>query len=260
MKMRKLYKEQGNNFLQLKEKNEANAIFGKTIENKSKRIDVRIAAKEKDAIRYNSNPLIKDLKHIGESHIMYVMKKTSYYENKPIIIGMSILESSKQHYYDLYYDYIKPFYGDKVKYLYGDTDSFFLEINKSEEEVKMDFDNELKCIIDSNELGKLKIEAFIEKISIVKSKCYEYTDCSNKKVIKFTGVNKGFLPEHGKITDALLGNKTIKNIEIVKLVSKEHTIKEVKQERKVDFNDDKITIEEDGILCHPLGYIRTLSS
>ena len=57
------------------------------------------------------------------------MKKTKVKMNKPIYLGLSILEiSSKTLMYEFWYDYIKPKYGDNVKLCYMDTDSFIMHI------------------------------------------------------------------------------------------------------------------------------------
>ena len=52
------------------------------------------------------------------------MKKTKVKINQPVYLGMSILDISKMLMYEFWYDYIKPKYGDRVKLLYMDTDSF----------------------------------------------------------------------------------------------------------------------------------------
>ena len=48
--------------------------------------------------------------------------------NKPVYLGMSILDISKTLMYECWYDYIKPKYQDKAKLCYMDTDSFAIHI------------------------------------------------------------------------------------------------------------------------------------
>ena len=54
------------------------------------------------------------------------MKKTKVKINQPVYLGMSILDISKTLMYEFWYNYIKPKYGDRVKVLYMDTDSFVI--------------------------------------------------------------------------------------------------------------------------------------
>ena len=48
--------------------------------------------------------------------------------NKPVYLGMSILDISKTLMYEFWYDYIKPKYKNKAKLCYMDTDSFAIHI------------------------------------------------------------------------------------------------------------------------------------
>ena len=48
--------------------------------------------------------------------------------NKPVYLGMSILDISKTLMYKLWYDYIKPKYEDSSKLCYTDSDSFIIYI------------------------------------------------------------------------------------------------------------------------------------
>ena len=56
------------------------------------------------------------------------MKKTKVKVNKPVYLGMSILEISKTLMYKFQYDYVKPKYEDRAKLCYTDTDSFIIHI------------------------------------------------------------------------------------------------------------------------------------
>ena len=56
------------------------------------------------------------------------MKKIKVKMNKPIYLGLSILEISKTLMYEFWYEYMKPEYADDVKLCYMDTDSFIMHI------------------------------------------------------------------------------------------------------------------------------------
>ena len=56
------------------------------------------------------------------------MKKTKVKMNKPVYLGLSILEISKTLMYEFFYDYMKPKYGDNVKLCHMYTDSFIMHI------------------------------------------------------------------------------------------------------------------------------------
>ena len=48
--------------------------------------------------------------------------------NKPVYVGMSILDISETLKYKFWYDYIKPKYEDRSKLCYTDNDSFIIHI------------------------------------------------------------------------------------------------------------------------------------
>ena len=60
------------------------------------------------------------------------MKKTKVKMNKPIYLGLSILEISQILMYEYWYDYMEPNYDNNVKLCYMDTDSFIMDIKTND--------------------------------------------------------------------------------------------------------------------------------
>ena len=52
--------------------------------------------------------------------------------NKPIYLGLSILEISKMLMYEFWYEYLYLKYGDRIKLCYTDTESFMMH-NETED-------------------------------------------------------------------------------------------------------------------------------
>ena len=56
------------------------------------------------------------------------MRKTQILMNKPVYLGLSILDLNKTVMYEFWYDYVKPKYGENAKLCYMDTDSFIVYV------------------------------------------------------------------------------------------------------------------------------------
>ena len=67
-------------------------------------------------------------KWFSETLLAIEMKKTKVKMNKPVYLGLLILEVSKTLIYEFWHDYMKPKYGDNVKLCYMDTDNFIMHI------------------------------------------------------------------------------------------------------------------------------------
>lgn len=108
-----------------------NAVFGKMIENLRARSDVRLIIKwdgKFGARSFIAMPNFKTCKIFDEELVAIEMDKTHIFMNKPIIVGMCVLEISKLTMYEFLYDHLKPLYGDKCCVAYTDTDSFILAV------------------------------------------------------------------------------------------------------------------------------------
>ena len=105
-----------------------NAVFGKTMKNVRKHRDIRLVTTDRRRIQLTSESNYHTTKYFSENLMATEMKKTKVKMNKPIYLGMSILDISKTLMYEFWYDYIKPKYQDKAKLCYMDTDSFVIQI------------------------------------------------------------------------------------------------------------------------------------
>lgn len=104
------------------------------MENMRSRVDIQL--KTDWGGRYGvrklvSKPNFKRFTIFDENLVAVELSQVNIHMNKPIAIGMAILDSSKVCMYDFFYNHIKPKYGSNVAMVYTDTDSFILEI-KSE--------------------------------------------------------------------------------------------------------------------------------
>ena len=84
-----------------------NSVYGKTMENLTKRIIVRLVTNEKDFLKYTSRPT-----HI--THKIFVKNFAAIQEIKPVLIltkpiyvEFTVLELSKWLMYDFHYNFIK---------------------------------------------------------------------------------------------------------------------------------------------------------
>ncbi|XP_067214605.1 uncharacterized protein [Linepithema humile] len=103
-----------------------NAVFGKTMENVRNHTDVRLVTQWEG--RYGAEAMIaKPNFHsrsvFSENLIAVELRKLEVKFDKPIYVGMCILDISKTCLYKFHYEYMAPLYRDNCKIMYTDTDS-----------------------------------------------------------------------------------------------------------------------------------------
>ena len=94
------------------------SVFGKTMENVRKYRDIKLVTTDKRRNRLVSEPNYHTTKWFSENLLAIEMKKIKVKMNKPVYLGLSILEFSKTLMYEFWYDYMKPKYGNNVKLCY----------------------------------------------------------------------------------------------------------------------------------------------
>ena len=185
-----------------------NSVFGKTMENIRNRVNIKLTTTGEQFKKLTAKPNYENRKIFNENLVSVHMKKTSLTMNKPVYLGMSILDLSKTLMFDFHYKYIIPKYGNKAKLLFTDTDSFLYEIQTKDfykdisGDVKDRFDTSdypeghpsgIPTGVNKKVLGMFKDEAAGKNITEfvgLRSKLYSYKMEEGKENKKCKGIKK----------------------------------------------------------------------
>ena len=170
------------------------------------------------------------------------MNKTNVKMNKPIYLGLSILDISKILMYEFWYNYVKPKCGSDVKLCYMDTDSFVMNI-KTEDFYK-DIANDVEKRFDTSNyevnsplstgtnkkvIGLMKDELgrkIITEFVTLRPKTYSYSTDDGKEDKKAKGTKKCVIKRMIKFNDyknCLLKDKVILKSQ-QRFISKKHDV------------------------------------
>ena len=94
-----------------------NAVFGKTMENVRNHRDIKLVTTDKKKKKLVSEPNYHTTKHFADNLLAIEMEKTKVRMNKPVYLGMSILDISKTIMYEFWYDCIKRKYETEQIYV-----------------------------------------------------------------------------------------------------------------------------------------------
>ena len=124
-----------------------NAVFRKIMEKVRKHRDIKLVTTDRRS-QLVSEPNYHNAKWFSENLLAIDMKKAKVKMNKPVYLGLTILEVSKRLMYEFWYDYMKPKYGDNAKLCYIDTDSFIKHIKT--EDFNKDIADDVKKRFDTS--------------------------------------------------------------------------------------------------------------
>ena len=179
-----------------------NSVYGKTMQNLRKRINVRLVNNETDFLKYTSRPTHITHKIFGKNYAAIHEIKPVLILNKPIHVGFTVLDLSKWKMYDFHYNFIKKNFNAEL--LFTDTDSLTYEIkseNVYEEVFKhkhlFDFSNfpkNSKFFGEANKkvIGKMKDVSegiAIDEFVGLKSKMYSIKNIDGKESDTAKGKN-----------------------------------------------------------------------
>ena len=250
-----------------------NTVFGKTMENIRKHRDIKLVTTDKKRNKLVSEPNYHTMNYISEDLSIIEMNKTKVKMNKPIYLGLSILEISKLLMYEFWYDYMKPKYDDNIKLCYMDADSFIMNIKIEDfykdiaKDVEKRFDTSnyevnrpLPTGKNKKVIGLIKDELggkIITEFVTLRPKTYSYLtdDCKEDKKAK--GTKKFEIKRMIKFNDyknCLLKDEVVLKVQ-QRFKSKGHDVyTENINKIALSNNDDKRIVSSDKITSYPFGY------
>jgi len=253
----------------------SNSVFGKTMENIENRVDVRLVCHENEAIKLTAKPNYDRHTIFDENLIAVHMKRTKLVYNKPIYLGMCILDLSKTLMYDFHYNYIKKKYGDDAMLLFTDTDSLAYEIKTENfykdinNDIESRFDTSgypenhpsgIKTGINKKVIGMFKDEAGgkqIEEFVGLRAKLYSYKMFEGDEHKKCKGIKKNVVKKsitHEDYKDCLFTKREhLRRMNVIR--SHHHDIfTEEINKVALSADDDKRVIMDDGIRTLAYGH------
>ena len=246
-----------------------NSVFGKTMENIRNHKDIKLVTTDKKRNKLVSEPNYHTINLISEDLSIIEMKKTKIKMNKPIYLGLSVLEISKRLMYEFWYDYMKPKYGNDIKLCYMDTNSFIMNIKTNDfyfyVENRFDTSNyevnrPLPIGKNKKVIGLMKDELggkIIMELVTLRPKTYLYLTDDGREDKKAKGTNKCIIKKMIKFNDY---KKCLLNDEVIfksqqRFISKKHNIYTENIDKiALSNNDDKRIISSDKITSYPYGY------
>ena len=253
-----------------------NSVFGKTMENLCKRVDIRLVTNEKKLAidKLTSKPTLVSSKIFNENLMAVHKIKETLTLNRPAYVGMCILDLSKTLMYDFHYNYIKKKYNDRAKLLFTDTDSltYAIETVDAYKDFWTDkdmFDNSdypenspYYCNTNKKIIGKFKDEACgipITEFVSLKSKMYSYVKDNEKGGKTAKGIKKNVINNNIRHEDY---KRTLLNEEQM-----HHKMKIIRSQRhqlgsyeinKVSLScfDDKHYIHDNGTSSYAYGHYK----
>ena len=253
-----------------------NSVFGKTMENIRNRVDIRLVTRVSQAKRLTCKPNYQHHTIFSKNLAAVHMKKVSLKFDKPVYLGMSILDLSKTLMYDFHYNYIKPKYGENAKLLFTDTDSLAYEIQTKDfyrdisSDVKSKFDTSnypkdhpsgILTGVNKKVIGMFKDEAAGKQIAEfvgLRAKLYSYRVEESYEEKKCKGVKKAVIKKtitFNDYKDCLFDNKPAAMRKMNVIRSHLHTMyTETVNKIALSPFDDKRLIREDNIHTFAYGH------
>ena len=257
-----------------------NSVFGKTMENLRKRVNVKLVrAGEDDRLRrLIASPSYARANIFDDGLAAIQMHKSRLLLNRPVYVGMSVLDLSKHLMYDFYYNQLKKQYGEHCQLLYTDTDSLLLEIQTENVYEDMgasaslydtsDYPKDHPQYSEENKkvVGKMKDECagrlIVEYVGL-RPKMYSILEADGRNIKKAKGVKKSVVRKniyHDQYREALLDKKTFRHGMDVLRSERHHIYGQHLNKISLSPFDSKRWISENGIDTLAYGHEELLAA
>ena len=256
-----------------------NSVFGKTMEDVRRRVDIKLMTdpakfvKHASKVTYKRSVTFTNDEDREEYLVGLEAQRTNVKLNKPIYTGFTVLELSKLHMYDYHYNHVMKKYGpEKAKLLFTDTDSLTYHITTDDiyQDMKVDQhlydtsdypkDHPLYSNTNKKVIGKFKDETAgvpIAEFVGLRAKMYSIKTEDGKEEKKGKGIKKSVLKrevKHQDYKDCLFEKREYQH-QMMGFRSHQHQVYTEKQTKKsLSPFDDKRYILGDGYTTRAHGH------
>ena len=257
-----------------------NSVFGKTMEDVRRRVDIKLVTdptkfiKHASKVTYKRSVTFTNDEEREEYLVGLEAQRISVKLNKPIYTGFTVLELSKLHMYDFHYNHIMKKYGpQKAQLLFTDTDSLTYQIETKDvyQDMKVNADlydtseypqeHFLYSSANKKIIGKFKDEVNgvpVSEFVGLRAKMYSIkTEVEKEDMKKGKGIKKSVLEKevkHQDYKDCLFEKREYQHT-MMGFRSDKHQVYTQKQTKKsLSPFDDKRYILEDGYTTRAHGH------
>lgn len=260
-----------------------NSVFGKTMESVRNRVDIRIVTSDKAFQKLVRQAKFKEHRIISENVVAVQMRRNSIVMNKPVYVGMVVLDLSKVHMYKFHYEVLKEHFKYpecELELAYLDTDGGFwalkTELNINDIMKQPSFSkwmdgsvyptgHPLKCDKNKGKIGTFKDEtrgrSLLEYIGLrPKMYTYRYRSDEVKAIAKAKGIKSSYVVKHllfDKYKETLFDKRVQEKAEynLISCKSFNLTSKTVVK-KSLSSEDDKRKVLSCGVKTLPYGHYR----
>lgn len=255
-----------------------NSVFGKTMENTRKHVNVELITEPSKMKKLVAQPTFKRAKQFNEHLVAVERARQKLVLSKPVYTGFTVLDLSKVLMYEFHYHYIQPKYGAKAQLLFTDTDSLCYQIQTADvyQDMQPDLamfdtadypsDHILHSNLNKKVTGKMKDETAgdpIQEFVGLRPKMYSFVLKRNgleKQEKKAKGVKKSVTKRdirHADFKNCLF-KQTQYEHSMTQIRSQNHQLQTVKLTKtSLSPYDDKRFISADGYTTFAHGHYKT---